>query len=83
VKAYVKCNKNDAADAEAICEAVKRADYTIVNDYIVNKSVTSTWCKRLVDMRLRLCMRRLRCIQPLSRNCHGQTVQARIAELIG
>jgi transposase len=22
VKAYVKCNKNDAADAEAICEAV-------------------------------------------------------------
>src|SRR5690349_1181217 len=24
VKAYVKCNKNDAADAEAICEAVRR-----------------------------------------------------------
>jgi hypothetical protein len=24
VKAYVKRNKNDAADAEAICEAVKR-----------------------------------------------------------
>ena len=24
VKAYVKCNKNDAADAEAICEAVTR-----------------------------------------------------------
>ena len=25
VKAYVKRNKNDAADAEAICEAVRRA----------------------------------------------------------
>jgi transposase len=24
VKAYVKRNKNDAADAEAICEAVRR-----------------------------------------------------------
>jgi len=24
VKAYVKCNKNDAADAAAICEAVRR-----------------------------------------------------------
>ena len=24
VKAYVKCNKNDVADAEAICEAVRR-----------------------------------------------------------
>jgi hypothetical protein len=24
VKAYVKCNKNDAADAAAVCEAVSR-----------------------------------------------------------
>ncbi len=27
VKAYIKRNKNDAADAEAICEAVRRPDH--------------------------------------------------------
>ena len=30
VKAYVKRNKNDAADAEAICEAVKRPSMRFV-----------------------------------------------------
>ena len=30
VKAYVKRNKNDAADAEAICEAVKRPSMCFV-----------------------------------------------------
>jgi len=29
VKAYVKRNKNDAADAEAICEAVRRPDHAV------------------------------------------------------
>jgi transposase len=30
VKAYVKCNKNDAADAEAICQAVRRPSMRFV-----------------------------------------------------
>ncbi len=30
VKAYVKRNKNDSADAEAICEAVKRPSMRFV-----------------------------------------------------
>ena len=32
VKAYVKRNKNDAADAEAICEAVRRIALIVVDD---------------------------------------------------
>ena len=32
VKAYVKCNKNDAADAEAICEAVRRPTHAFCAD---------------------------------------------------
>ena len=38
VKAYVKRNKNDAADAEAICEAVKRPSMRFVP---VKKPITS------------------------------------------
>src|SRR5258708_35373226 len=34
VKAYVKRNKNDAADAEAICEAVRRPTMRFVADQI-------------------------------------------------
>ena len=39
VKAYVKRNKNDAADAGAICEAVRRPTYshcnrTSISDFI-------------------------------------------------
>src|ERR1035437_4445362 len=32
VKPYVKRQKNDAADAEAICEAVTRANYVVKSD---------------------------------------------------
>ena len=34
VKAYVKRNKNDAADAEAICEAVRRPTMRFVQDQV-------------------------------------------------
>jgi transposase len=34
VKAYVKRNKNDAADPEAICEAVRTPDHAFCADQI-------------------------------------------------
>jgi transposase len=40
VKAYVKRNKNDAADAEAICEAVRRPTMRFVR---VSAASTRAW----------------------------------------
>jgi len=45
VKAYVKRNKNDAADAEAICEAVRRPTMRFVqlNNYRLASVGLSEW----------------------------------------
>ena len=41
VKAYVKRNKNDAADAEAICEAVRRPTMRFVRIKTAEQQMTS------------------------------------------
>jgi transposase len=48
VKPYVKSNKNDAADAEAICEAVARPNMRFVQiKNVEQQSVLSLHCVRL------------------------------------
>ena len=63
VKAYVKRNKNDAADAEAICEAVMRPTMRFVSAKTAEQQaavllhrgreqvVASTRCGRMVGQR--------------------------------
>ena len=75
VKPYVKTNKNDAADAEAICEAVGRANMrfvpiksieqqAILSVHRVRQGFVNRWCVLLCyRCRLkcfRLCRDRLR-----------------------
>jgi len=47
VKPYVKTNKNDAADAEAICEAVARPNmrFAPISRYFIYPSSASRLCK--------------------------------------
>src|SRR6266576_3467900 len=42
VKAYIKRNKNDAADAEAICEAVQRPTPTAENGFATRYSMNKS-----------------------------------------
>jgi transposase len=54
VKAYVKRNKNDAADAEAICEAVRRPTMRFVAVKTVEQQAAvllHRWRERLVRQR--------------------------------
>ena len=43
VKPYVKRQKNDVADAEAICEAVTQAEYAILSRPR-RRSSRAAWC---------------------------------------
>ena len=55
VKAYIKRNKHDAADAEAICEAVQRPTMRFVPDpddpspRVDDGTALSSWAKREID----------------------------------
>ena len=45
VKAYVKRNKNDAADAEAICEAVSRPTMRFVTGQTIGAGGSRQYCR--------------------------------------
>jgi len=55
VKAYVKSNKNDTVDAEAICEAVQRPSMRFVPANCINGAErTSRWLRLPTTMRASL-----------------------------
>ena len=55
VKAYAKTNRNDVADAEAICEAVARSTIGMFPDGVTSRS---SWCARTAAFRTRRSGRR-------------------------
>lgn len=67
VKPYVKTNKNDAADAEAICEAVTRPNMRFVGIKNVHQQTV-------------LCLHRARCLLVAERTAQANQIRGLLAE---